>query len=189
MPKDASATRVVTGPVRISFPHLFEPWSSDENQEKKYSCMILIPKDDQETVDKILAAQKAALEAGKQSVFKGKIPKVWKDTFRDGDEEKDTDEYPEYAGHYFMSINSKRKPGVVDRALNPITDSDEVYSGCYVRVAMNAYAYSNQSTGITFGLENVMLWKDGERLAGGGRKAEDDFADIAEEYDPEDDLL
>lgn len=186
---DASPTRVVTGAVRISFPHLFEPWSNNPEQEKKYSAMLLIPKEDKATVEKILAAQQAALEAGKTKAFKGKIPKTWKNTFRDGDEEKDTEEYPEYAGHYFMSVSSKRKPGIVDRALNPIEDPDEVYSGCYVRVALNAYAYSNQSVGITFGLENVMKWKDGDRLAGGGRKAEDDFADIAEEYDPEDDLM
>jgi hypothetical protein len=185
----APETRVVTGVVRISFPHLFEPWSGKDDQDKKYSCMILVPKDDEATVNKILEAQQAALEEGKQKVFKGKIPKNWKNTFRDGDDEKDTEEYPEYAGHYFMSISSNKKPGVVDRALNGIDDPEEVYSGCYVRVSMDAYAYSNQSTGVTFGLGNVMKWRDGERLSGGGRKAEEDFADIVDEYDPDDDLL
>jgi hypothetical protein len=181
-------TKVVTGVVRLSFAHLFEPWANNDTDEKKYSVMILVPKTDKATINKIRAAQKVALENGKTKTFGGTIPKAWKDTFRDGDEERDTEEYPEYAGHYFMSISSKRRPGVVDANLNEIMDPEEVYSGCYARVAMNAYPFSQQGNkGVSFGLDNVMKVRDGERLGGGRSKAEDDFAEFAGEG--ADDLL
>src|SRR5699024_10490406 len=148
-------TQIVTGVVRLSFTHLFEPWSNDPNQEPKYSVMLLIPKSDKATIKKIKAAQASALEAGKAK-FGGKVPKGWHTTLRDGDEEMDTDEPPEYAGHMFMSVSSKTRPGVVDAGVNPIMDSTEVYSGCYGRVQIGAFAYSTSGNkGVSFGLNHV----------------------------------
>ena len=70
--------KVVTGKVRLSFAHVFEPYSPDPDQEPKYSAMLLIPKTDKVTLGKLRKAQQAALEQGKSSKFGGSIPKVWK---------------------------------------------------------------------------------------------------------------
>lgn len=175
---DAATTKVVTGKVRFSYVHLFEPWSSKPEQEARYSLTILIPKKDKATLAKIEAAQQAAAEKGAVKVFGGKVPKNFKTTLHDGDEEQDTEENPEYAGHYYMAVSSKTRPGVVDEDLNPILDSTQVYSGAYGRVSMNAFAFSNSGNkGVSFGLQHVQFLEDGESLGGTRSKAEDDFAD------------
>ena len=188
MATGANATKVVTGEVRLGYVHLFEPYSMNGDTDKaKYSCVILIPKSDRTTLAKLEKARQAAAEAGKQSKFNGKIPANLHSTLRDGDEEGDLEKNPEYEGHMFMSVSSVGKPGVVDRALNPIMDSSEVYSGCYARVSLNAFPYNYMGKkGISFGLNHVQKLRDGEFL-GGRTRAEDDFDALDDE--DEDGLL
>ena len=184
-----ATTRVITGVVRLSFPHLFEKYAVGSNGEPKYSCMLLIPKTDRATIRKIKAAQQEALTLGASKFKGGKPPKNWKGTLRDGDTEKDTEEYPEYEGHYFMNVSSNRRPGVVDINRNPV-EPEEIYSGCYVRASINAYAFNTQgNAGVSFGLNNIQKVRDGEPLGGGGSKAEDDFDDDFEDDLAEDDLV
>lgn len=187
----ASLTKVVTGEVRLSYVHVFEPYAQDDSSDPKYSCVVLIPKSDKVTLKKIKAAQKAAAEAGASRVFGGSIPKNLATTLHDGDEEADLERNPEYAGHYYMSISAKTKPGVVDRDVNPILDSSEVYSGCYAKVSINAFAYNYKGKkGISFGLNHVQKLRDGDFL-GGRSRAEDDF-DVLDDDDEDfdaDDLL
>lgn len=178
MSKTPAPTRVVTGKVRLSYVHIFEPYTSDpDEQEARYSVTILIPKRDKTTLSKIRDAIEAAKEEGKKSKWDGKIPPNFKTTLHDGDEEADLEKNPEYAGHMYMAMSSKQRPGVVDEDLNPILDSTQVYSGCYGRVSINAYPYSQKGNkGVSFGLNNVQFLEDGEPL-GGRTRAEDDFAD------------
>jgi hypothetical protein len=177
-------TKVVTGKVRLSFAHVFEPHSSLAEQPEKYSTTILIPKSDRKTLEAIKAAQAAAIEAGKQRHFGGKVPLGIKSTLHDGDEEADLDVYPENAGHYYMSVSSKTRPGVVDRDLNPILDSTEVYSGCYARVSINCFAYNvSGNRGTSFGLNHVQKLADGEALGGARSRAEDDFSALDDDED------
>ena len=61
-----SNTKVTTGEVRFSFPHVFQPHANNPGQEEKYSVTILIPKTDTATIDAIQAAMQAA--ATQQSV-------------------------------------------------------------------------------------------------------------------------
>jgi hypothetical protein len=180
MAPTTAATKVVTGKVRLSYAHLFEPHSSFENAPAKYSTVILVPKSDTATINAIKAAQKVALENGKSSKFGGKIPPNWKNTFRDGDDETEADleKNPEYAGHYFMNVSNTKKPGVVDQNVQPILDSTAVYSGCYARVSINAFPFSaNGNKGVSFGLNHVQFIEDGEPL-GSITKAESDFDPI-----------
>jgi len=186
----AQPTKVITGTVRLSYAHLFEPFSFNDDQEPKYSVVLLIPKSDKATIKKIKAAQKAALEQGKSSKFNGKIPTNWSNTLRDGDEEKDLEDNPEFAGHYFMTVSAKTRPGIVDRNVQPILDSTEVYSGCYARASINAFPYSvSGNKGVSFGLNHIQKLKDGEPL-GGRSNAEDDFDALDDdEFDEDDDLI
>jgi hypothetical protein len=174
---EKSPTRVVTGKVRLSYVHIFEPYTNDPEKEARYSVTILIPKSDKTTLGKIEKAIEAAKEEGKTKTFGGKLPSNLKLTLHDGDEEADLERNPEYAGHMYRAMSSKTRPGVVDPDLNPIMDSTQVYSGCYARVSINAFPYSNSGNkGISFGLNNVQFLEDGEPL-GGRTRAEDDFAD------------
>ncbi|MGK9252392.1 DUF2815 family protein [Paenibacillus humicus] len=177
-----SDTKVITGKVRLSYTHLFNPTAIEAGQEPKYSTAILIPKSDKETLKKIQAAINAAIEAGK-SKFGGKIPANLKKPLRDGDEERPDDEA--YQGHYFLNASAKQKPGIIDKYKNEITDSTEVYSGCYARVSLNFYAFNTAGNkGVAAGLNNVQKIAEGDYL-GGRSRAEDDF----DEFEDEDDYL
>jgi hypothetical protein len=165
-------TKVVTGKVRLSYAHLFKPVAISEGQEPKYSVCLLIPKTDKVTLKKIAAAIDAAKTAG-TSLWGGKIPSNLKTPVRDGDAERP--DQPEYADHYFINASSKQKPGIVDKHLNEILDSSEVYSGCYARASINFFAYNQAGNrGIGCGLNNIQKVADGDYL-GGRSRAEDDF--------------
>jgi len=168
-----SQTKVITGKVRFSYAQVFEPKAMNESSTPKYSISLVIPKTDKKTLDKIKAAIESAIEEGKTSKWGGKIPKNLKTPLRDGDDERDDEVY---AGAMFVNANSSNKPGLVDADLNPILDKSEFYSGCYGRASINFYPYdSNGSKGIACGLNNLQKLEDGERLAGGGSTAEEDF--------------
>lgn len=157
-------TKVITGEVRLSYVHIFEPVSINGGKEK-YSVCLLIPKDDTATVRAIEAAVEAAIQEG-AGKFGGKIPPrgSLKLPLRDGDTERDD---PAYAGHYFVNANSPSQPQVVDQAVRPILDRSEVYSGCYGRASITFYAFNtNGNRGIACGLGNIQKTRDGEPLGG-----------------------
>ena len=56
-------TKVVTGIVRLSYANVWEP-KSINGGDPKYSCSIIIPKSDKETVDAINAAIDCAIKEG-----------------------------------------------------------------------------------------------------------------------------
>ena len=182
-----TTTKIITGKVRLSYVALLEP-KAFEGQEAKYSTVILIPKTDKETINRIKKAQKAAYEAAKNDKLKGVKWEKVKTTLRDGDEEMDTDEHPEYAGHYFMSVSSKSKPQIIDKYKHPVVSEDEVYSGVYARVSLNAYAYNTAGNkGISCGLNNVQIVAQGDYL--GGRSSADADFDEWEDDEEDDDLI
>lgn len=178
------ATKVITGKVRLSYCYIFEP-RPDDNGDEKYSCSILIPKEDKETLRKIKAAVDAAVELGKTSKWGGKIPANLKKPLRDGDEERPDD--PAYAGHYFLNATSRTKPGIAKpigkgsdgkMKFQEITDSTEVYSGCYAKVSLNFYPFDAKGNrGVAAGLNNIVKVQDGEFL-GGRASIQDEFADV-----------
>lgn len=169
-----NSTKVITGKVRFSYANVFEPTAMQDGQTPKYNVSIIISKSDTKTVEAIKKAIEAAKEAEKSKIAdkNGKIPVNLKTPLRDGDEERPDD--PAYENSYFINANSERKPGIVDRDLNPIMSRDDFYSGCYGRASINFYAFNVNSKGIACGLNNLQKLEDGERLAGGS-SAEEDF--------------
>lgn len=174
----APTTKVVTGKVRFSYLHIWEPSAIEEGQPKKYSASLIIPKSDTVTLDKIRAAIEAAKEAGKAKLG-GKIPANLKTPLRDGDVERPEDDA--YANSYFLNANATNRPGVVDKNVDPILEQDQLYSGCYGRASITFYAFNTSGNkGIACGLNNLQKLEDGESL-GGRSRAEDDFADDADD--------
>mgnify|MGYP000762837256 CR=1 FL=1 len=185
MANESQPTKVITGKVRFSYLHVFEPWAMEDGQEKKYTASLLIRKDDKATLDKINKAIEAAKNLAKAKNG-GKLPAKFKLPLSDGDIDKPEDDA--YAGCYYVNANCKTKPGVVDKDCNPILDQDEIYSGCYGRASITFYPFEvSGNKGIACGLNNVQKLKDGEPL-GGRVAAEVDFADSFED-DEDDDLL
>lgn len=176
-------TKVVTGKVRFSFVNVFEPKAFGEGQTPKYSVMLLIPKSDVGTIDRIKKAIAAAAEKGKASKFGGKLPTVIKSTLKDADVDTNQDgdvfaDLWDYTkNHYIINVSSKLAPQIVDANRNPITEPQDFYSGCYGRASINFFAYNaNGNKGVSAGLQNLQKLEDGEPL-GGFTTAEQDFAD------------
>lgn len=174
-----SKTKVITGvDTRLSYFNGWEPVSINGGAER-YSVSVLIPKTDTETINAIHAAVDAAIEEGLHK-FGGKKPNkaAIKLPLRDGDAERDDEAYK---GHYFVNANSITAPQIVDKAVKPILDRGEVYSGCYARVSLNFYAFnSNGNKGVACGLGNIQKIKDGEPL-GGRTNAADEFTTIEDD--------
>lgn len=173
-------TKVITGKVRASYVNIFEAKAINGEGEPKYSMSIIIPKSDTKTIKMIEEAVAQAAQEGKAKLG-GKIPANLKTPMRDGDVDREDDEA--YADSYFINLSSKNAPGVVDQNKIKLTDSTALYSGCYVRVSINFYAFNtNGNKGVAAGLNNVQKWADGEFL-GGRASAEDDFDDLDSDDD------
>lgn len=172
---NTNPTKVVTGKVRFSYVHVFEPAAvSEGSDDKKYSVSIIISKNDKATLKKINDAIEAAKQLG-VAKWGGKVPKNLKLPLRDGDLERDEECYE---NSYFLSAKTDRKPGIVDANLDEIISRDEFYSGCYGRASVNFFPFDvNGSKGIAVGLQNLQKLEDGERL-GGGSSAAEDFGDV-----------
>lgn len=184
--EQAQPTKVITGKVRASYAHVFEPASVEDGGKKKYSISLIISKDDTVLIEKINKAIDAAKQVGKAK-WGGKIPAKLKIPLRDGDEERPDDDA--YANSYFLNAASDSKPGLIDLMKKEITDPEQFYSGCFCRASINFYPFDTSGNrGIAVGLNNLQKVSDGEPLGGGRSKAEDDFNDDFAN-DEDDDLL
>jgi len=174
--------QVITGRVRLTFPHLFEKYSANQGQEPKFSTTFLIPKSDVLTKQKIDAAIAAATNDGVSKSWNGVRPPMVPNPVHDGDGVRPSDGQPfppECKGHWVITASSKQQPQVVDLGLNPIMVQSEIYSGVYARVSINFFPYNaSGKKGIGCGLNNVQKLEDGEPL-GGRTTAANDFGDAA----------
>ncbi len=174
-------TKVVFGPCRLSYTHVFTKYAPDGDTDNgKYMTNVLIPKSEKQTIKALQQAIEAAKKAGIVSKWGGKEPKNLEMPLRDGDTDKDDEVYEDC---FFINAKSSTRPGICDKNKNPIVDEEEIYSGVYAYVSVSFYPYDkNGNRGIACGLNNIMKFKDGERL-GGRTSAETDFADIDAEDD------
>lgn len=170
--------KVITGKVRFSFCHIFEPDVPQNGGDPKYSVTLLIPKSDTATLQKIQQAMDEAREMFVQKNGVNSLPAKYNHTLHDGDGMKDNgDEFgPECKGHYVIRVRSKQKPIVVDKDRQEIIDPGEVYSGCYGRAAIKFFGYNTKgSKGISATLLSVQKLCDGEPFGTVG--SADDFND------------
>lgn len=169
--------KVILQDVRCSYVFVTEPRKGDNGEDGKYSIQVIIPKDSPQ-ISKIKAAIKAAAE---EKFGVGVKMGTLKTPLRDGDEEREGEEYE---GAFFLNANSARKPGIVNRNNEPadIDDLEEYcYSGAYFHVSVNFYAFNHEGKkGVAVGLNNVMLRKKGDRLDG-AVSATSEFSEFADE--------
>ena len=180
MANKTNSTKVVTGVVRLSYEHVWEP-ASVNGSTPKYSVSLIIPKSDTKTITAINQAIDNAIRDG-AAKFGGKIPPkgALKLPLRDGDTEREDEAYRDA---YFINANSTTAPQIVDRSVQPILDRSEVYSGCYARVSINFYAFnSNGNRGIACGLGNIQKVRDGEPLGGKTSAADDFTTDLDDDF-------
>ncbi len=166
--------KVTFGPCRLSYTHVFSKYNPDgDDKSAKYMTNVLIPAKEKETVAAIQKAIDAAKASGIVSKWGGKEPKKLDMPLRDGDD-KDDDVY---AGMLYVNAKSSTRPGIVGRDKAPIVDEEEIYSGVWAYVSVTFYPYdTNGKRGVACGLNNIMKFKDDEKL-GGRCSAETDIED------------
>lgn len=174
---------VTTGKVRLSYTHLFKPYAAMPGQEEKFSCTVLIPKTDTETMNRINAAINAATERGVADRWNGVKPPIVPTPVYDGDGVRPSDGMPfgdECKGHWVFTASAKAEypPEIVDERCQPIIDQSQIYSGIYARVNVTFYPYAfGGKKGIGCGLGPVQKLADGEPLGGSRISASKAFGD------------
>ncbi len=161
--------QMTTGEVRLSYAHLYEPYSNNGG-EPKYSVTVLMPKSDIQAKARLDAALQYTKQKGISEKWNGVLPPVLAVPVYDGDGVRPNGEAfgAECRGCWVFTASNKNPVQLVDAGMNPIMQKGELYSGCYARVCISMFAYnSNGKRGIGFGLEAVQKLRDGDPLGGG----------------------
>ena len=175
----------------------------NRNQQELYKMQQGIRDKVQEgntRIEEVVEAQEATIQKQHNSLLKFQEDVIYKiqknlimeligiaDNIRMIIENKENDPDGVYAGHYYLNAKCTTRPGIVDKNMVPIMDEEDVYSGMWAVVSVTFFGYdTNGKKGVACGLNNVMKYKDGERL-GGRVSADRDFADL--DMDDEDDDL
>jgi hypothetical protein len=171
--------RVLTPKGVLSYPHLLEPQVAPGADEAKFSTAFVFPEGTDLKEMKAAAFEVAKARFGgnvKSLIQKGKVR--W--PFRDDEDDVADKGYGQYGACTFVNASTKKKPGVVDAALNKVTDPEQIYAGRFARLTLTCYSYDvSGNKGVTFGLNNVQLLEHGDRIDG-SVDAADDF-DVVEE--------
>lgn len=179
---------IVTPVFRVSYPHLDKPQVSKGKDPStgKFSVTMLFPK----TTD--ISTLKANAKAALLEKFgtADRIPKGFRNPFRDGDTDEINKGKEGYAGHVFVTATSKTPVPILKHSAktpqNPkgkvrVENPLDVYPGCYAIATIKASWYDMEGNrGVKFFLNNLLLHRDGEPLGSRG-SAEDDLGDIPPE--------
>lgn len=168
-------TKVILKNVRLSYAHLFEPRAMEGSDEKKYSCVALISKTDTDSIERLRAGVANAIKNA--NLQRLSVQAALDKLVHDGDE-RDSESYK---GMWYVNAKTDKKPNVCKvsgdgKSLLPVTDEEEVYSGCFAMMSFNLHAYNrNGNMGVGAYIRSVCKTADGERLSGGVANASDDF--------------
>ena len=180
--------RFLLNNVRLAFPNLFEPKAAQAGGKEKFSAAFLFPRNHPQIAElQKLIGDVAAVKWGAKATDVLKALKASdKLCVHDGDAKGDTSGY---AGNLFLNASNDIRPTVLGSGpdgRSPVTAADgKMYPGCYVNAIIQVWAQDNQfGKRVNASLLGVQFLKDGERLAGGGVAAADDFAPVPQEGTP-----
>lgn len=165
--------------VRCSFANIFEAKQAQGQGDVKFSCAFLFPRNHPavaEIVGAMTAVAKEKWAAKADEVYKA-LKAGDRLCLHDGDAKPDADAYP---GNLFLNASNKTRPLVIGPQREPLVAADgKPYSGCYVNAIVEIWPQDNTyGKRINASLLGVQFLRDGERLAGGGVAAADDFEQI-----------
>ena len=166
--------RMKTPEAILSYPNLFQPRAASEGADPKYSCTLIFTEGTDISELKKAAIAKLKEKWGDKTAAMLKAGSL-NTPFRTDTEAKG------YPAGTFINVRSNDKPGVVtlvpgsDGKPSVLTDESKIYAGAIVRATIDPYWYDKSGNkGVTFGLGNVQLIRDGDRLDGRA-SAEDEF--------------
>lgn len=167
---------VITPPFRVWFANLFEPKIFTDSQgnssgKPKYSVGMIFP--ESTNIDNLKRAVNYAMvkkwpdkkiETLKANIY---IP------FKSGD----TVEWDDIDNNSTLVVAKSTKiVKIKNEYREDIDNPDEIYSGCWMRAIITAFAYDTLGKGVTFILKAVQKLKDDMRFDG-SMSAEEGFDD------------
>lgn len=171
--------RVTLKDVRLAFPNLFEPKAPNGSDKKKFSAAFIFGKDHAAKAELLKAINEVA--TAKWGAKAGDVLVALKASdklcLHDGDAKAET---PGYKGNLFVNASNDIRPTVIgggpDGRAPLVAAEGKPYAGCYVNAIVEVWAQDNQfGKRVNASLLGVQFLRDGERLAGGGVAAADDF--------------
>lgn len=189
-----SSNRIMLKNVRQSFMCYWqpEPYPNSSDTTPYYSGTYLLPPDHPQLPDLHKICVDLCNEKwGKRgpAILKA-ITMTGKIFLRNGDTKPDYDGFP---GNWFVSARSKVRPSYFDGQKNEITEGQGIlYSGCYVNVSLEFFAYTKGNNGLGARQRGVQFVRKGDAFGGGGPPASgDEFDEIdnPEEAEETDDLM
>ena len=174
-----NAAKIVTPAFIGSYVTLLEP-KADKKGVQKYSISMIFDKD---STDFTLIEE--GIAAAAKAKFGDKLPKNFKHPLRDGDDDRDGEEYQ---NSMFMNASTTRRPQIIDLATKKLVTCDDedigVYSGCTLRASITFFGFDKEGNrGVGCGLNNVQVLKRGDRIDGGTSAATDFGDDDEDELD------
>lgn len=166
---------ILTCPVRLSFPYLFEKQPPmDTNGKAKHAVTLLFP----------FGADLAVLRKEAARVAVDKWPQAGKEggpklhsPFRDQAEKTNYEGY--IAGAIFITASADRQPPVVNTSSIPVIDQTKIYPGVWGLVSIRAFTFDQKvKRGVSFGLQAVMLFADDKNLGGGAVDINKEFSGV-----------
>lgn len=168
-----NGTAIRTSVVRICYPQLFKP-RGFEGSIPKYSVLLLIPKEDKNTMQALKSAHDKLVADTFSKNFKAKNPLI-----KDGDSEEF--EHSLFNGYYVLRASSVRQPELV-RMKNGNTiplKEHEIKGGDWVIASISLFAYNQQANkGVSAWLNNLLLVAKDDAIGSTCQTAREDFEDL-----------
>ena len=192
---EGNPLRVQLFMVRLGHPHLYKPKGFGKNNDNPArSAKFYIPKDTpkgKRNIEAIEDAMDAAMEKGKTSIWKGKLPKIKKDNkpFYDGDDDDggEREVKPEEEGMMVLRTRSYKVVRVLDADKEPAEEGEDgaPYGGCYVDAIVEFWPQDYEGVPrLNCEIKGVRFRKDGEPFSGDSPIGADDFRDDDEDEKP-----
>lgn len=169
-----------TSICRLSFAQGLYKARAQQGGAPKFNCTLIFAKSDRAELEKIVA-KVIKDEWGDKGMINAKNGLI-KSPFLAGDgkeaRNKTTGElHPGMGAEFFFirpSANEDRAPWVRWKDKNTQETEETVYSGCYGRAVLTAFAWNNSASGdgVSFGIQGFQKHREGERLGGGGSDPE-----------------
>jgi hypothetical protein len=161
---------VVLEEVTVLYPNLFVPTvpkGSTPGTEAAYSLVVLLPPDyDMAPLNK-LALDAATAKFGSDAqrlITAGVIKSPFRNQMEKAAQGKAG--YSDDPKAKYISCKSSSQPGVVDQQAQPVLDPARIYGGVICNVQVNCFGWSHPTggKGLSFGLQNVQIVRDGPKL-------------------------
>ncbi len=166
--QQAPSASTILKEVVLLYPHLFEKRAIPGSQsDPKFNTVVLLPPGFDLTPLKRILVVAATAKFGPDAtnmIQQGKVKLPFRKQAEKAAEGKDG--YSDDPAAFYINVSSDNQPGVVDQRLHPVIDPDRVYGGVIANVQINAFAWLHplSGRGLSFGLQNIQIVRDGPRL-------------------------